>query len=277
MGHRIADSFSQDTLTGLVTGVALSYANNPENPTFTGAIEEPSKLWRVHCGDWEDSFDGLAIVNLDVCADNVFQLKHYDKSGKLLASRSMGSPRGSFFKEVVNLGSIFEPVAGSYVDISAAMNMAIIALRGSLDTEGWIVGNMAFPLVDNQAERRILEENREKFAGLGIDHYTISTQESCFCAGNKTREVSLRVMNNWIETFTYTDDNTEVAVEERQGYRTVEQLFDLVSDLLDRNYFRVLVEYHPEYGVPTAIHIDQQACTVDEELSILTSEFLPLR
>ena len=63
-GHRIGESLSQDTMTGLIAGVALSYANNPENPTFTAAISKPSKHWRVHCGDWEESFDGIAIVNL---------------------------------------------------------------------------------------------------------------------------------------------------------------------------------------------------------------------
>ena len=277
VGHRIGESFNQDTMTGLVVGVALSYANNPENPTFTAAISDPSKHWRVHCGDWEDSFDGLAIVNLDVCASNVFQLNHYDKSGKLLDSQAMGAPRGSFFKEVVNLGAVFEPVAGSYVDIIAPMNMAIIALRGSLDTEGWIVGNMAFPLVDNQKELRVLEENRAKFAGSGIDHYSISIRQTCFCAGNNTREVSLRVMNNWIESFTYTDDQTEVAAEERQIYQTVDQMFDMVETLLNSNLYRVLVEYDPTYGYPISIFTDGQACIADDELTITMSEFLPLR
>ena len=189
----------------------------------------------------------------------------------------MGQPRGSFFKEVVNLGAIFEPVAGSYVDISASMNLAIIALRGSLDTEGWIVGNMAFPLVDNQKERRLLEENRTKFAGLGINHYLINTRQTCFCAGNATREVKLHVMDNWIENFTYTDDDSEVAAEDRQSYRTVPQMFDLVASLLDTDYFRVVVSYHPDYGYPTSIFIDREACTVDEELTITASDFMPLR
>jgi len=275
------EALSQDTMTGLVAGVSLELAGNPDSATFVEGIRQPARKWRIHTGNWQETFDGLAIVNTDRCAGTSVRLYHHSAEGSLLKMVDISPTRGGFHKLLVNLSGVLDPVPGSYVDIEADVSMAITGLRGSLNLDAansYLVGNLAMAFPNFEKERRILEENRDKWRKAGVGgSYIFDLHFLCFCTENLGRDVSLRVMDGWIESYDYADQNGEVPIDSRSMYRTVDGLFDLIEKAMDDEYFGVVVTYDEQFGYPLDISLDNNSCTVDEELVLRASNLVPIK
>ncbi len=281
IGDRLEDRpLGSDTMTGLLVGVAYSFTANPNSTTFVEAISKPAKRWRVHTGDWQETFDGLAIVNFDDCAGTGAQINHYGPDGQLLQVLDLNPTRGRFSKAVINLGTVFDAVPGSYMDIVSGVNLAVTALRGSLalgKEDSFFVGNIAFPLDPFEEERRALEENRSKWNKAGISAYAFQFQRICFCLDELTRKVTLIVNNNWIQSYRYTSDDTEVDTPYKQYFLSIDQLFTLIEDAMARGVFTLDVSYDPDLGFPTSISIDEIPCAVDDEFAITAAGLQPIK
>ena len=269
-----------DSLNGITLGVVFQFKDLPESATFIESVTRPSKVWRVQPGNWNEVFDGLVMVNLDGCLSPRIQVFHYDAGGTVLKMVEPIFNRREQQKLILNLGSTFDYVPGSYLEIRSESFLAVLALRGSLsDRQGspYLIGNLATPKADLVEERWALQANRSKWEQMGIDSYSLNYRNQCFCGPEVTRPVNLQVRANWIRSFVYDDDGSAVDETFYQVFLDIPRLFDLIQRAVDDQAYFLKVSYDPAFGFPTHIFIDWDVCAADEETTIAIDDFLPLR
>lgn len=108
---------------------------------------------------------------------------------------------------------------------------------------------------------------RAAWAENGLTSYTLATQEICFCPPGL-----------WIDTVVdgvVTDhvfDGDDVFDGDNSFYdpggRTMEDLFDSIEALLDRDYASIDLSFHPETGALDQYYIDMNELVADEERGI---------
>ena len=62
--------------------------------------------------------------------------------------------------------------------------------------------------------------------------------------------VNISVRENRIGSAAFVEDDVPVAVEGLKRYRTIEGLFDLLQEGIDKNAHTISAEYHSELGYP---------------------------
>lgn len=109
----------------------------------------------------------------------------------------------------------------------------------------------------------------------GVQDYQIVVQNACFCG--YTRPVRVTVRMGSVVSRVDAETGEAVPPQGVQGARDVPQLFALIRDAIMRDAYSLSVTYDATYGFPTQINIDYIGNAIDDELSVKTSEFLPLR
>ena len=112
-----------------------------------------------------------------------------------------------------------------------------------------------------------LGAHRRKWSARGVSSYRYTVRRVCRCAPPVTRAATVTVRDGVVRDAVYADDGTPVAPEIVRHLATVEQLFRIVQDALDRDAEELAVTYDPVYGYPRTIRVDyQKAATDDEQL-----------
>ena len=270
-----------DSLTGIRAGVEFQFRENADSRTYVAGTPSPTKHWRVFTGNWNEIFDGVALLASKICGETVVELSHFDREGHLLATLGMNLPGSVFAKGLLDLSAVFQPSPGSYVDITSNNPLAVTALRGSRSGGAgapYLVTNAAMPIDRFMGERARLEENRKKFESLGVGlAYILVQNHGCNCLDPITQKVALRVIDNYIQTFHFEDSGEEVEPSYFQYFLTVSQLFGLIERAIDTDPDSLKVSYDDTYGYPTEVVIDWEACAADEETLIYNTDFRPLR
>ena len=88
-----------------------------------------------------------------------------------------------------------------------------------------------------------------------------------FCGPEHVAPVNISVRENRIGSAAFVEDNVPVAVEGLKRYRTIDGLFDLLQEGIDKNAHTFSAEYHSELGYPIKGSIDYEKDKRDEELS----------
>ena len=120
-----------------------------------------------------------------------------------------------------------------------------------------------------------LDDAREKWAGQGIDSYSLTVREICFCPIEAGGPFRVAVVRGRVTSVTYLGDGTGVEPDERIPL-TVDDLFATVDEAM-RDAADVEVEYDATYGFPANIRIDRIANAVDDEVYYEARDFQPLR
>ena len=120
-----------------------------------------------------------------------------------------------------------------------------------------------------------LEDAREKWEEQGIDSYTLTVREICFCPIELGGPFHVTVVRGQVTSVVYGGPGEAVTPDARIPL-TVEELFDTVEDAM-READEVEVDYDPTYGFPASIRIDRIRLAVDDELYYEAKDFSPLR
>ncbi len=151
-------------------GVQYTPVTNSEQVSYVAAIQDDrrSHSWRVHAGDWQQSFDGVAIVKTE-CYPATVVLSQFDTTGQKVATHTLENT----FQEryLVDLSALFTPMAGSYVEIRSEILLAVIGLKASRDQsppEAFMIGNQANPNLPHDVLRERLFLNLKKWYQSGI-------------------------------------------------------------------------------------------------------------
>ena len=112
-----------------------------------------------------------------------------------------------------------------------------------------------------------LDQNRQKWISKVVSNYQFNFQWNCFCVPEHVAPVNISVRENRIGSAAFVEDNVPVAVEGLKRYRTIDGLFDLLQEGIDKNAHTISAEYHSELGYPIKGSIDYEKDKIDEELS----------
>ncbi len=111
-----------------------------------------------------------------------------------------------------------------------------------------------------------LDQNRKKWMSKVVSNYQFNFQWICYCGPEYVEPVNISVRENRIDGAVFVEDEVPVAVEGLERYRTIERLFDLLQEGIDKNAHTISAEYHPELGYPVKASIDYEEDSIDEEL-----------
>jgi hypothetical protein len=115
-------------------------------------------------------------------------------------------------------------------------------------------------LADVQSE---LDQNRKKWASAMASNYQFNFRWECYCSEEYVTPVNITVRENRIVAVDFVvKHRVPFAID----YQTIEGLFDLLQEGIDKDAHSISAEYHPELGYPVKASIDYEEYTIDEEL-----------
>lgn len=125
-------------------------------------------------------------------------------------------------------------------------------------------GCLALVAPEGPSNIRDLVAARARWNLRGAANYTIRGSTNCFCVyGGQVVDVA--VTNGVVTGVTLVATNTAVPSELAAGFRSVEQLFDVIDEAIRKDAQRLEVEYDADRGFPTRLWIDWSDRIADEE------------
>jgi hypothetical protein len=130
--------------------------------------------------------------------------------------------------------------------------------------------------IDN-FQRDKLSQARTQWDGKNVASYSYILELECFCApASELKPVLVTVQNGAAASLQYWNEDpakrTPAPAATFGAYDTVEELFDVVEDAIERDADVLQVGYDPEFGFPQIINVDYQVGGSDQKL-LFVSEF----
>ena len=122
--------------------------------------------------------------------------------------------------------------------------------------------------------REAASDHRSRWDAAGIVDYEYMFRRACECTGSVTRPMRVEVRGGSVAGATYRD--TGESATNATGYPTVDDLFDLIDDAIDRGAQGLTVAYDGSLGYPTEISIDYDVEVADDEITINASGLVPM-
>lgn len=134
------------------------------------------------------------------------------------------------------------------------------------------LGYQRAPLVDPWAQRRAeLENQRAKWLSNGIDSYQMRYQRFCFC--RDPSEVDVLVRNGQLVSVRdVATGDVLTPLPGPTGYNTIDQVFDIVANAIERRADGFSVAYDADLGFPSAIELDYVREIADDEVTIRVTD-----
>lgn len=132
---------------------------------------------------------------------------------------------------------------------------------------------------DDSFQRQNLQQARTKWDTEDVASYSYVLELQCFCApASELRPVLVTVNNGAVVSLQYWNENPNNRPPAPAAifgpYDTVEELFALVADAIDRDADVLQVGYNSEYGFPEAVNVDYEAGG-SEQLLFFVTQFTP--
>lgn len=105
--------------------------------------------------------------------------------------------------------------------------------------------------------------------------YRYRVQVNCFCGEERTRPVSVVVVNGQTVSLLYADSLTPADTVLFSDVRTMDRLFARLRSILDNGPASFTATYDPGLGFPTTVWADPVAQVVDEEVGYVVTDFHP--
>ena len=146
----------------------------------------------------------------------------------------------------------------------------------------WIAPALLLSLVagcglgdDDEFQRQNLAQARLLWKGKNVSSYSYIIELQCFCApASQLRPVLVTVQNGAVAALQYYHQNpaqrTPAPADVFGRYDTVEELFDIIDDAIDRDADLLQVGYDDEYGFPDVANIDYESGGSEQILFFVT-------
>jgi hypothetical protein len=133
------------------------------------------------------------------------------------------------------------------------------------------------PFDNDQFQREELARARALWGREGGSSYTFTLELQCYCApGTSLAPVIVTVQNGQPVSRTYkkakpTDPTVPATAEVFGPYDTVDELFEVIEDAIDRDANVLQVGYNDQRGFPEIINVDLQGgATNDQRILFVT-------
>ncbi len=132
---------------------------------------------------------------------------------------------------------------------------------------------------DDSFQRQSLAQARTRWDSKDVASYSYILELQCFCApASELKPVLVTVKNGAVASLQYWNENPNnrppAPASIFGAYDTVEELFALVDDAIDRDADVLQVGYDAEYGFPNAVLVDYEAGG-SEQLLFSVTQFKP--
>lgn len=124
----------------------------------------------------------------------------------------------------------------------------------------------------NSDLRSQIEQNRALWMQLGPASYQYGVQRLCFCGPDAIGPVRVTVENGAVVSRVYADSDEPVAANLASLFPTVDGLFDVLVDAMDRDAAQIDVTWDSATGLPSEFFIDYDVGIADEELGFRIDE-----
>jgi hypothetical protein len=126
---------------------------------------------------------------------------------------------------------------------------------------------------DDDTHRELLESREKVWQEKGPSAYAMTVLHLANDDESSVRAVVLHVEAGRIVAGEYHDTGEVVAAAVLARHLTVEGMFDLIRDALNRRAVGISVNYDADYGFPREIMIDYTAQRADDDIYISVSDF----
>ena len=124
----------------------------------------------------------------------------------------------------------------------------------------------------NQAQAE-LDKHRALWTSSRAGDYSFVLAPMCFCPREYVQPVSIRVANGVVASVTYVESGKTPEHDGFGRYVTVDGLFAVIQEGIDRKASRITVSYDPGLGYPKDVSIDYVANMADEEYAFTAANF----
>ena len=121
-----------------------------------------------------------------------------------------------------------------------------------------------------------LERNERLWERVRPTSYVYAVERLCFCGLEARGPVRVTVVGGDVSDRTYVDSGDPVPAPLGDLFPTVDGLFDVLLDAIEREAHRIDVTYDPISGVPLDLWIDYLETCADEELGFSVTETVRL-
>jgi hypothetical protein len=125
-------------------------------------------------------------------------------------------------------------------------------------------------------QRDALDSARSTWESRGFSSYEFRVQRICFCAPPATAPLLVRVQDGRPVSVTNADTGAPVSPDTGMPL-TVDALFTVLDDAIDRDAARIDVQYDEALGYPLSMYIDYDERIADEEVTYQASGLRALR
>ncbi len=117
-----------------------------------------------------------------------------------------------------------------------------------------------------------LQSARELWRQAAIQDYSVTVERRCFCSG-ASQPVIVQVSGGTVVSTTDAQTGDPIDISTVGPYPSVEGMFAILQDAVDRNANDIIATYHIDLGYPLELQIDFSRDTKDEELGYVTLAF----
>jgi hypothetical protein len=109
-----------------------------------------------------------------------------------------------------------------------------------------------------------LDAMQSQWQAQNLNNYRFQFQWECFCPAGYHQPVWVTVRQGEI-TSVEAVDNFEADLPDKDKYRTINELFDLIRDGVEKDAHEIRVAYNASRGYPVSAYIDYEINIEDEE------------
>jgi hypothetical protein len=168
-----------------------------------------------------------------------------------------------FFQEERAIMTTIKPKSFKPLNRALSLCLIVIALLASLGT----ARGQSAPF------QRELDKSRKKWASSKIKNCQYTFNWQCFCTPDYVKPVIISVRAGVIESVKYADGGTALDKADFEKYKTVESLFDMIQEAIDKKAAKIQVTYDAKAGYPISAFFDYSANIADEERGFAVKNF----
>lgn len=121
--------------------------------------------------------------------------------------------------------------------------------------------------------QRELNRQRRQWEAQDLANYRYTGRRICFCMREAVGPVLVEVREGTIASLTDQESGEPVGENFVELWPSIDGVFGLVQDAIDREAAEITVEYDAERGFPTSVSIDYIEEAVDDELGFTVEAF----
>ncbi|MDJ0659668.1 MAG: DUF6174 domain-containing protein [Crocosphaera sp.] len=110
-----------------------------------------------------------------------------------------------------------------------------------------------------------MKENRQLWRSQRLKNYQYIYQQQCFCVLPSNTPLKVSVKNDKITQVVNLNNNQ--IITDLTFPKTIDEIFNIIKDAIQRNADEILITYHKTLGYPTRVAIDYQKILADEEVT----------